>query len=289
MAALKLLQPDSLPEALSQLADHGGDAKVLAGGTALVIMLKNRLVAPAALLSLHRLPGLRYIRHEPGTGLRIGALTSIREVETSALVRQVNPVLARTCGEVANVRVRNAATVGGNLSEADYASDPPAVLLALGARVVAASSGGQREIALGDFFRGFYETALRPDELLTVLIVPDLPASARASYLKYVTRSSEDRPCIGVAAVVDTDDDVRCRDLRVVAGAVAETPQQIAAAQQLAIGQPLGGDLIAAVADAYASAIDPLSDVRGSAAYRGKMVRVFVRRAIEHALNGDQA
>jgi carbon-monoxide dehydrogenase medium subunit len=289
MAALKLLQPESLSEALSHLATDGHDVKVLAGGTALVIMLKNRLVAPAALLSLHKLSALRYIRHEPGAGLRIGALTTIREVEMSPLVRQMNPVLAQTCGEVANVRVRNAATVGGNLSEADYASDPPAVLLALGARVIAQSASGQREILLADFFRGFYETALRPDELLTELIVPDLPATAGAAYLKYVTRSSEDRPCVGVAAVVDLDQDGRCRDLRVVAGAVAETPRQVASAEALARGERLSDDLIAAIAQGYADGIEPLSDVRGSAAYRGRMVRVFVRRAIEKALNGGRA
>src|SRR6476659_10201517 len=134
MVSLQLYQPDSVDEATSLLAEHGEEAKIIAGGTALVIMLTNRLISPTALVSLGRLPGLRYIRHEVGLGLRIGALTPLREAELSALVRELHPRLARTYGKVANVRVRNAATVGGNLTEADYASDPPCLLVAMRAR-----------------------------------------------------------------------------------------------------------------------------------------------------------
>ena len=135
MPDIKLLQPDSLGDAVSLLSQHRDEAKIIAGGTALVIMLKNRLIAPGVLLSLDRVRDLRFIRHEAGTGLRIGALTTIREAEVSPVVREKNPTLARTFGEVGNIRVRNAATVGGNLSEADYASDPPCVLVAMRARV----------------------------------------------------------------------------------------------------------------------------------------------------------
>jgi len=134
MPTMQILQPASLDEAVSLLSQHGDDARIVAGGTAVVLMLKNRLIAPEVLLSLGGLPGLRYVRHEPGSGLRIGALTTIREAELSPVVREHNPTLARAFGVVANVRVRHAATVGGNLSEADYASDPPCVLVAMRAQ-----------------------------------------------------------------------------------------------------------------------------------------------------------
>ena len=288
MTALELLQPESVDETARLLAEHGESSKLIAGGTAMVIMLKNRLIAPEVLISLGRVRGLDGISHEPGTGLRIGALVKVREVELSPLVRRLNPTLAETFGKVANVRVRNAATVGGNLSEADYASDPPAILVAMRGRVRVASPRGEREIPLTGFFRDFYETALEPDEVLTELIVPDQDASTRSAYIKYVTRSSEDRPCVGTAAVVELNPDGSCRDLRVAVCAVAETPQEIESAEAMARGERLTDDLLDSIAEAYAEEIEPLSDLRGSEWYRRRMIRVFVRRAIQQALaNGN--
>jgi len=281
MPNIKLLQPESLDEVVSLLASGSDDTKIISGGTALVIMLKNRLIAPATLLSLGRLPGMRGIRHEPGTGLRIGALITIREAEQSALIREKNPALADAFAKVGNVRVRHAATVGGNLSEADYASDPPCVLVAMRARVKARGPKGEREIALTDFFKGFYETALSPDEILTELIVPDLSLATKSTYIKFVSRSSEDRPCAGVAAVLETQSDGTCKDLRLVAGAVSEIPQEIAAAEAKARGQRLSNELIDDISQSYADAIEPLSDLRGSAWYRKQIIRVLARRALQ--------
>ena len=281
MPNIKLFQPGSLDEAVTLLAAQNEDTKVISGGTALVIMLKNRLIAPAALLSLGRLSDLRNIRHEPGVGLRIGALVTIREAELSPLIRDKQPTLAETFGRVGNVRVRHAATVGGNLSEADYASDPPCVLVALRARVKARSSRGEREIPLVNLFKGFYETTLAPDEILTELIVPDAVPGTRSTYLKYVSRSSEDRPCAGMAAVLETGADGLCKVLRLVAGAVAEIPQEISEVEELSHGSRLSEKLIDNIAQAYADSIEPLSDLRGSAWYRKQIIRVLARRAME--------
>jgi carbon-monoxide dehydrogenase medium subunit len=281
MTNIKLLQPTSLNEAVSLLSEQSDDIKIVSGGTALVIMLRNRLISPATLLSLGRLQELRSIRHEPGIGLRIGALVTIREAEISPIVREKNSVLAQTFGKVGNVRVRNAATVGGNLSEADYASDPPCVLMALRATVKARSAKGEREIPLRDFFRGFYETALAPDEILTELIVPDAAPGSRATYLKYISRSSEDRPCVGMAMVLEEAPDGTCKELRLVAGAVSETPQEIASAEVMASGKALSTALIEEIADAYSTGINPLSDLRGSAWYRQQIIRVMARRAMQ--------
>src|SRR5262245_39083913 len=281
---MELQQPTSLDEAVAALARLGDDARIIAGGTAVVLMLKNRLIAPGALISLERVRALRYIRHEPGVGLRIGALTTIREAELDPLVREHNPTLARTFAQVANVRVRHAATVGGNLSEADYASDPPCVLVAMGGRVKAVGPRGEREIALGEFFTGFYETALAPDEILTELIVPDPSPTTHSAYIKHVTRSSEDRPCVGMATVVEMGADGVCKELRVVAGAVADRPQAVPQAEGLARGKRLTDELIAEVAATFAAALEPLSDLRGSEWYRKQVAEVLVRRAIQQSL-----
>ena len=283
MANINLLQPTSIEEAVSLLSQYQNDCKIIAGGTAMVIMLRNRLIAPSVLLSLGRLASLSYIRHEPGVGLRIGALTSIRQAEVSPLVRANNPTLAQTFGEVANVRVRNAATVGGNLSEADYASDPPCVLVAMQARVKASSVRGDREFPVAQLIRDFYETSLEPDEILTELIVPDPAPSSRSAYVKYVSRSSEDRPCAGVAAVLEMGGDDVCEGLKVVVGAVAQTPQEIQSAEALGRGQQLTDKTIAEIADGYGSGIEPISDMRGSDWYRKQVIRVLVRRAIQQA------
>jgi carbon-monoxide dehydrogenase medium subunit len=284
MKAMELMEPRSVDEAVALLAQHADEAKIIAGGTAVVLMLQNRLISPGYLISLGRLDELRYIRHEPGSGLRIGALTTIREAERSPTIREHFPVLAATFGKVANVRVRNAATVGGNLAEADYASDPPAVLVGLRARVTAAGPNGTREIPLTDFFKDFYETALDEGEVITEVFVPEQSPAQRSTYIKYVTRSSEDRPCIGSAAFVELDTEGRCNDLRVVLNAVAETPQENAAAEALALGKPLTDELVREIAERYAADIEPISDLRGSAWYRTEMIKVFVRRGIEEAL-----
>jgi aerobic carbon-monoxide dehydrogenase medium subunit len=287
MPNIKLLQPNSLDEAAALLGTQHDEAKIISGGTALVIMLKNRLIAPTTLLSLGRLQELRSIRHEAGIGLRIGALVTLREAELSPIIRANNPTLADTFAKVGNVRVRNAATVGGNLSEADYASDPPCVLVAMRAKIKARSVKGEREVPAVNLFKGFYETALAPDEILTELIVPDAAPRSRSVYLKYVSRSSEDRPCAGMAVVLENEPDGSCRDLRLVAGAVAETPQEIESAEALARGKCLTDAVIEEIAEAYSAGIEPLSDLRGSGWYRKQIVRVMVRRALKQALAGN--
>jgi aerobic carbon-monoxide dehydrogenase medium subunit len=287
MPNIELLQPASLDEAIAYLGTHAGETKILSGGTALVIMLKNRLISPVSLLSVGHLKELRSIRHEPDMGLRIGTLATIREVEMSPLVREKNPTLAQTFGKVGNIRVRNAATVGGNLSEADYASDPPCVLVALRARVKAKSVRGEREIPVTQLFKGFYETDLAPDEIMTELIVPDPAPGSRSIYLKYISRSSEDRPCVGMAVVVENEPDGSCKDLRLIAGAVAEIPQEIESAEAIARGKRLTDSLIEEIAGAYAAGIEPLSDLRGSSWYRKQIIRVMARRAIQQVMAGN--
>jgi aerobic carbon-monoxide dehydrogenase medium subunit len=283
--AVAFVQPRSIEDALGALEDYGDEAKIVAGATALTIMLRQRLIHPKALISIGGLPGLDRIEAADGY-LRIGALTTHRAVELSRAVQSEIPVLAHVFGVVGNVRVRNAATVGGVLAEADYASDPPAVFLALDAQVEVLGPKGARTVPVADFFVGFYETALEPNEIVTGVRVPIPPEGTSAVYEKFVTRSMEDRPCVGtVAAVRMSADGKTCEDLRVAVGAAAEVPQRFAQVETLARGTDLGEDVARAVADGYAERIDTLADMRGSAWYRTEMIRVWVRRAIERARN----
>ena len=280
---IAFIQPRSIEQAIECLQSYGSEAKVVAGATALTIMLRQRLIRPPALISIVGLRGLGSIEQQDGR-LRIGALATHREVELNPTVKTVLPVLAETFAVVANVRVRNAATVGGVLAEADYASDPPAVFLALDAEVETFGPRGPRTIPVKDFFTGFYETALEPNEIITGVRIPIPNAGTRGVYEKYVTRSSEDRPCLGVVAMVRmADDGKRCDDLRVALGAVADVPQRFPELEALARGTSLDEDVARAIADGYAERVDTLADMRGSAWYRTEMIRVWVRRAIERA------
>ncbi len=257
------MAPASLDEALSLRAERGDEATVLAGGTFLGILMNQGFLAPVALLSLGRVEELRAIAVVDGE-LRLGAMATHRAVERSQAARDGWPVLARAFSLVASARVRNQATVGGVLADADYASDPPAMLAALDARAVLRSPRGERSVTVGELILGYYETCIEPDELLIEVRVP--PQPARATYRKFRSRSSEDRPCAAVAAVRGD------QGLRVVVGAVAETPQDF---PDLCDGEP------AEVAARYAERIEPLSDSRGSAAYRRRVIAAEVRRAVE--------
>lgn len=282
----EFLQPEALAEALEMLDHYGDRAKVLAGGTAITLMMQQELIAPEVLVSLAQIPQLNDIRPEED-GLHLGPMASIRDVEQSPLVLKVLPELSRTYGKVGNIRVRNQATIGGNLAEADYASDAPTLLLALDASLMAAGSEGSRSIPLSDFYLGFYTTSLQPGEVLADVFIPALPPNTRMVYLKFKSRSSEDRPCVGVAAVAEFDGDT-CSQLRVAVGAASEIPVRLPEVEKLAVGEILTDDVIAEIADGYAARIDTLDDLRGSAWYRTQMIRVHIKQALMEVRDGSR-
>ncbi len=283
----KFLEPENLSEAISLLIHYGDEARIIAGGTSVVLMLRQRLIAPAILVSLGRVAEQDFIRSE-ADGLHLGAMTHLRELESSPLVRRFCPALAHAFSAVGNVRVRHQATLGGNLCAADYAADPPSILTALDARLRVQGPGTSREIPLSEFFLGFYTTVLKPTEVVTEVFVPRLPPSARAVYHRYTSVSAEGRPCVAVGVIADFNPDRTCRDLRIVVGAAVETPQRVAEAEAWARGQPLTDDLIAAIAEEYVRALDPLTDARGSAWYRREMIREFVKRATREVRDGHR-
>jgi carbon-monoxide dehydrogenase medium subunit len=253
-------------------AEHGDGATVLAGGTFLGILMNQGLLSPPALLSLGRVQELVGIEVR-GDELHLGAMTTHTAVERSPVVRARWPVLGQAFRLVASPRVRNQATVGGVLADADYASDPPAVFAALGARAVLRSPRGDRSVGIDELILGYYETCIGPDELLVRVVVPASPE--RAVYRKFRSRSAEDRPCVAVAATRDGD------GLRVVVGAVAEIPQHFPDICALADGRPLDAGLRSEIARRYGERIEAMADSRGSAVYRRRVAVVEVRRALE--------
>ena len=276
--------PKTLKEVHASLKEFGGDAKLLSGGTALVIMMKQRLVRPTCLVSLSSLRGLDKIEVKDG-GLKIGGLATHRAVETSSLVKRRFPMLAETYHHVATLRVRNMATVGGGLAHADPNQDPPPSLIALGATVKATSETGSRVIALDEFFTDYYETVLNPDEIITEVFVPKLAANTGTAYIKFLPRTADDYATVSAAAVLTLDKTKKnIADVRIALGSVGVTPIRATAAEAILRGQPLKTEAFAEAGEKAKDAVDPVSDFRGSASYKRDMAGVFVRRALEKAL-----
>ncbi len=276
--------PKNLKEVHASLREFGTDAKLISGGTALVIMMKQRLVRPSCLVSLRSVRGLNGIEVKDG-GLSIGGLATHREVETSSLVRRRLPVLSETYHHVATIRVRNTASVGGGLAHADPNQDPPPTLIALGATVKATSANGSRVIPLDEFFTDYYETVLNPDEIITEVFVPKLPPNSGSAYLKFLPRTADDYATVSAAAVLTLDKSKKkISDVRIALGSVGTTPIRAKDAEALLRGQPVKPEAFREAAEKAKEAVDPVTDFRGSAGYKKEMAGVFVRRALEKAL-----
>lgn len=276
--------PKNLKEVHASLKEFGTDAKLISGGTALVIMMKQRLVRPSCLVSLRSVRGLNGIEVKDG-GLSIGGLATHREVETSSLVRRRLPVLSETYHHVATIRVRNTASVGGGLAHADPNQDPPPTLIALGATVKATSANGSRVIPLDEFFTDYYETVLNPDEIITEVFVPKLPPNSGSAYLKFLPRTADDYATVSAAAVLTLDKSKKTiSDVRIALGSVGTTPIRAKDAEALLRGQPVKPEAFREAAEKAKEAVDPVTDFRGSAGYKKEMAGVFVRRALEKAL-----
>jgi aerobic carbon-monoxide dehydrogenase medium subunit len=253
MTPFELHQPGTVPEALALLGEEG--ARPMGGGTALMLMMKAGVLRPSRLVYLDRLK-LNEIKAGPGGELCVGAMVSLRRLETSELVRRGWPVIARTLRTLSNVRVRNVATVGGALAHGDPHMDLPPLLSALGARVVLEGRNTSRTIAVEDIYTGYLETLIRRDELITRVEIPPL-GKRRAAYLKCTTRSADDWPAVGVAVVLGGED-------RIFVSAATDRPMRISGETAIG-GLTIEGDL------------------HGSADYKKHLLRVYLRRAIDEA------
>ena len=275
--------PTSLDQVFDLLDKYGDDSRVMAGGTALVIQMKQRLSQPGHVIGMRRVGNLNAIESTP-EGLRIGALCTQRQIENSELVGKEVPLVADTFRKVATPRIRNMATIGGGLVNGDPNQDPPPSLIALGASAVMTSKSGDRLVLLEEFFIDYYETDVQPGEILTNVMVPHAPAGSGSVYLKFLPRTADDYGTVNVAAVVSKEQDGMCKDVRIVLGAAGVTPIRAKDAEDALRGKPLTDENIRAAAVLVKDAVDPLEDFRGSADYKTDMAEVFARRAVEQAM-----
>ena len=281
----EMYQPTTLQEASRLLKEKGPGGRFLAGGTDLVIAMKEKGLAPEYIVDLKRLPGLSGIRRNSDGSIIIGALTTMREIETSKLLREKYPFLCQGAAEVGSIQIRNRATVGGNMSNATPSADVAPSLIALQAIAKVAGAGGERTVALEEFFLGPGRNALSPDEILTEITIPPTSPRLVGDYIKFSPREMMDLAYVGVAVVYSLKDK-KCADVRIVLGAVAPTPIRAKKAEAALEGQILSVELAANVGAIAAEEAKPISDVRSSADYRRAMVGAMTKRALLNAAAG---
>lgn len=288
MRPFEYFAPTTLAETAAILTRFEGQAKILAGGTDLLVEIKENLRHPAGVINLKKVPGLDSLTYAEATGLTIGALTTVRQVETSPLVKQHYPALAEAARTLGSIQVRNRATVAGNICRASPSADTPPPLIAADARALIFNPAGERTVSLADFFTGPGQTGLAPNEILRAITVPPPSSRTGQAYLKHGRRRAMELATVGVAVNLTLDGDV-CRSIRIVLGAVAPTPLRAVETEALLTGAAPDDSLIEQAAQMAMTEARPISDVRASADYRREMVGVLTRRAIRLALERAQA
>lgn len=275
-------EPTTLKKVFSLMEKYGDEARVIAGGTSLIIMMRQRLLTPKVVISLARIPKFEKITYNAKDGLRIGAGARHRDIELSAVVQKHYPLLQETFRKVAQPRIRNMGTVGGNLAGGDPLTDPGASLIALDAEVTLCSSKGQRWLPLDEFFIDYYQTALEPGELLTEIHVPP-PQRPGWCHIKFTPRSIEDFATVGVAITLQARNGT-CEDVRLGLNSVASTIVRAKKAEAVLRGKSIDDATVQKMGEVAATECDPMDDNRGSAEYKREMVKVLVRRAATEAL-----
>jgi carbon-monoxide dehydrogenase medium subunit len=280
MTPFELDMPASLDEAIGLLDPDDASVRPIAGGTALMLMMKAGVFRPTRLVSLAKAGG--------ELTLIVGAMTPLATLERSVEVAASAPVIVRTMLRLSNIRVRNVATVGGALAHGDPHMDLPPVLIALGASVMVAGPNGRRTLAVEDLLTGYYETVLAKNELIADVHIP-AQGNKRAAYMKVTTGSADDWPALGVAVALDTKD-AAVKSARIVVSAATEKATRLAATEKLFAGASIDEKLLARAGDAAVSEVEMLGDVRGSAPYKRELLRVYIGRAVKAALasNGAQ-
>lgn len=282
MTPFELVEPTSLREAIAALDPDDPSTRAIAGGTALMLMMKIGIFKPSRLVSLRRVEErYRRIDLDEDGALHIGALAALAAVERSAAVAAKVPVVTQALLTLSNVRVRNVATIGGHLAHADPHMDLPPVLIALGARVFAVGPSGERWIDVVDLFKGYYETVLANDELIAELVIP--PQGKRgAAYLKCTTLSADDWPAVGVAVSLETERGA-IKEAKVALSAATEKPTRLDSVAEFLRGKSGDEATCKGAGEAAAEAVSLLADGRGSVAYKKQLVRVYTARAIARA------
>jgi aerobic carbon-monoxide dehydrogenase medium subunit len=281
MIPFELVEPATLKEAIAAIDPDDPTVRPIAGGTALMLMMKAGVFTPRKLVSLRKLDGMSGIK-TAGGALTIGALTPLSDVEHSPDVAMHAPVIPQIMKRLSNVRVRNVATVGGALAHGDPHMDLPPVAIALGGRVRIAGPGGERELAVEDLLTGYYETALKANELIASLHIP-AQGKTRAAYFKVTAGSADDWPALGVAVALETDG-AAIKSARVVVSAATPKATRLKSVEKLLAGASADDKTLKAAGEAAAAEAEIIGDVRGSAAYKRELLRVYIGRAVRAAM-----
>jgi carbon-monoxide dehydrogenase medium subunit len=265
------------------LSRYQGRSKIIAGGTDLILQIRNKAINPEYVIDITRIPGLDDMTFDDQQGLRLGALTTIRALERSVELQRNYPIISQAAGQLGSVAIRNVATLGGNLCNALPSAETAQVLVALSAQVRSIGPGGERILLLEDFFTGVGETLLKPDELLLEIFVPRMEPHTLGTYIKHSARGAIDLAIVNITVVVTMDPDKKiCREARIVLGAVAPTPLRSRKAENVLKGEKIDGSLIERAAQVASEETRPRNaSIRGSSEYKKEMVRVLTGRAIK--------
>lgn len=275
--------PDTIEEALTHLAEHGYDAKALAGGQSLIPMMNFRLAQPEVLIDLNNIASLSFINRDDNGELRLGAMTRHAQVEGDPLVAELAPLIYEAMPKIATSQIRSRGTFGGSIAHADPSAELVAISVALDGRFRLRSLTGDRWFSANEFFLGLFTTQIEPDELLVEIAIPPLPPRSGWSLME-VARRPHDFAMVGVAAVVTLDDRERCQRARIVYLSIGDGPVEAHRAAELLTGQTPTPDSIRAAAEtAAAEDVDPSSDIHASAAYRRHLVNILTGRALDQA------
>ena len=284
MKPFEYIAPKDISQAFNSLEEFGEESKLMAGGTDLLVQLKQGHLAPKVLIDLKKISGLSGIRFEESTGLHIGALTSVAEIESSKIIRVQSPVLFQAAGLLGSVQVRNKATIGGNICRAAPSGDLIPPLLVLNSKVIIKSLNGKRIVDLEDFFLGSGKTTLKKNEILTEILVPPPKVAGHGVYIKHGRRKSVDLAVVGVAVFLSLNpESFLCERFRLALASVAPVPMRAYEAEIVLHGNKITESLIDSCADAAMKTCNPISDVYGKEWFKRELVKVLVSRAIKNA------
>ena len=281
-AKFEYFDPHTIDEALSLLERYGEDAKPLAGGLSIVPLIKLRLAQPTYLIDITKIPNLSYIVENNGGGLRVGALTTYYTLETSNLVKSKCPIVSEAAGNLGDAQVRNRGTIGGNICHADPSCDYATITLALNAEFKAVSSSGERTISSGEFFLDIFTSALKPNELLTEIVIPSRSPNTGDAFLKLNQRSG-DFAIVSVAAMLTLKNGGACETASVVLGSVGPTPKKAEAVEKALKGKKITDEVIDEASELASQGIEPFTDIHASAEYKKEMCKILTKRALKEA------
>jgi len=276
------LEPESIEEALTILSQHPGKSKIIAGGTDLMLQMRNKAIRPEYVVDITRIPSLDDIAFDDQRGLRLGALTTIRALETSVELQRKYPIISQAASQLGSVAIRNVATVGGNLCNALPSAETSQALVALSAQVRIIGPKGERTIPLEGFFTGVGKTLLQPREILLEILVPESPPHTSGIYIKHSPRGPIDLAIVNVTVLMTMEPDQKvCKDARIVLGAVSPTPLRARMAESVLKGKRVDGALIDRASQVASDEANPRKgSIRGSFEYKKEMVRILTGRAI---------